>query len=375
VGADATPLSRRLSAAANRSLGRLGLQVVRSERLRGLVSRDAIGALAAPTSESLGEDPLLTPVEVRSSPEAPHPELRSDHPRLVELRRRYAGHPATVRSVWTDDFLVRELALERFRADNAYVWQERDLVVATAENQQTLLRARYVNYLLSAYYVRAADELRLLERLAEDGAFGNVTVAIEEDWVVSRDLLDSVLEINFLERHLGLASRPPLEVIDVGAGYGRLAHRLTAALENVSRVLCTDAVAESTFLCDFYLRFRGIEDRAEAVALDEVESRLSRAAPLIATNIHSFAECPLAAITWWVDLLAANEVPYLFLVANTDELASTEPDRRHRDFKPLLRSRGYRELAVEAKYARSEGVQRHGIFPAYYHLYAREALG
>jgi len=375
VGGDATRLGRRLSAAANRGLGRFGLQVVRSERLRGLVSRDAVDAGAAQTFEVIDDDPLCTPADEPRPPAGAHAELRSDHPWLVELRRRYVGHPATLRSVWSEDFLLRELALERFRADNAYVWQERDLVVATAQDVEQRSRARHVNYLLSAYYVRAADELGLLGRLAEDGAFGNVTVVIEKDWVVSRDLLDSVLEISFLERHLGIASRPALEVLDIGAGYGRLAHRLTEALENVARVLCTDAVAESTFLCDFYLRFRGVEDRAEVVALDEVQSRLARAAPLIATNIHSFAECPLVAITWWVDVLAVNEVPYLFLVANTAELASTEPDWRHHDFKPLLRSRGYRELALEPKYARSAGVQRHGIFPAYYHLYARDGAG
>lgn len=366
---DAPPLSRRLSAAANRGLGRFGLQVVRSARLRELVSRDAITASAA----AWADDEQL-PVASAALAAAVAAELGPEHPALVELRRRYAGHPATVRSVWTQEFLGRELAWERFRGDNAYVWQARDLVGEAPGDAGRVLRARHLNYLLSAYYVRAADELGLLERLAEDGAFGAVAVEIEDGWLVSRDLLDSVLEINFLDRHLGLRSRTPVEVLDIGAGYGRLGHRLVEALDNV-RVLCSDAVAESTFLCDFYLRFRGVEDRAEAVALDEVQTRLSQSKPLVATNVHSFAECPLEAITWWVDLLAANEVPYLFLVANTSELASIEPDWRRLDFKPLLRSRGYRELVLEPKYARSPGVQRHGIFPAQYHLYGREPLG
>jgi len=298
-------------------------------------------------------------------------DLRPDHPRLLELKRRYVGRPAAVPSVWTEEFVARDLALPLFRGDNAYVWQTRDLLVSTSEHESHLASAGEVSYLLSAYYVRSVDELGLLERLTEDGAFGAVLVPIGDGWVVSRDLLDSVLEINFLARHLEIASRDGLEILDVGAGYGRLAHRLTEGLENVSRVLCTDAVAESTFVSDFYLRFRGAVPRAEVVPLDEIEARLTAASVTIATNVCSFAECPLTAVDWWLNLLAAHDVAHIFIVANTTDLYTTEPDGRTLDYKPTLRSLGYHERALEPKYARSEGVQRHGLYPAYYHLYER----
>lgn len=298
--------------------------------------------------------------------------LRPDHPRLLDLKRRYAGRPATVSSVWSAEYVARDLTLPLFRADNAYIWQTRDLLVSTSEEDSYLASADEANYLLSAYYVRSVDGLGLLERLTDDGEFGAVLVPVADDWVVSRDLLDSVLEINFLARHLDLAARDRIEILDIGAGYGRLAYRLTQALENISRVLCADAVAESTFVSEFYLRFRGAEPRAEVVPLDEIEARLATASVTIATNVCSFAECPLAAITWWLNLLAANDVAHLFIVANTTDLHSTEPDGQTLDYKPTLRSLGYRQVAVEPKYALSQGVQRHGLYPAYYHLYGRQ---
>jgi len=276
-----------------------------------------------------------------------------------------------VSSVWSEEHVAGDLTLPQFRADNAYIWQSRDFAVSTAEHGSYVARADEVNYLLTAYYVRSVDTLGLLERLTDDGAFGAVLVAVAEGWVVSRDLLDSVLEINFLDRRLALAATDRIEILDIGAGYGRLAYRLTQALDNVSRVLCADAIAESTFLSEFYLRFRGAEPRAEVVPLDQIEARLATASVTVATNVCSFAECTLAAITWWLNLLAANDVAHLFIVANTTDLHSTEPDGQTLDYKATLKSLGYRQIALEPKYALSPGVQRHGLYPAYYHLYAR----
>jgi hypothetical protein len=52
--------------------------------------------------------------------------------------------------------------------------------------------------------------------LGNDGAFGAYT----DDHggrAVSRDMLDSVLEINFLEEQVGLSKLPQLSVLDIGA--------------------------------------------------------------------------------------------------------------------------------------------------------------
>jgi len=107
--------------------------------------------------------------------------------------------------------------------------------------------------------------------LVEDDYFGNFVFQIGGK-TISRDLLDSILEIYFLDRHLGLASAENHRtILDVGAGYGRLAHRLVSALSGAQRYLCTDAVAESTFISEYYLGFRGLDGRACAVPLDEIE--------------------------------------------------------------------------------------------------------
>ena len=95
--------------------------------------------------------------------------------------------------------------------------------------------------------VRARIRLSELgDKLVEDDYFGNITFDIDGK-LVSRDLLDSLVEIYFLDRHLGLASAAPgLTVLDIGAGYGRLAHRILSALPSATRYLCSDAIAEST---------------------------------------------------------------------------------------------------------------------------------
>jgi hypothetical protein len=63
-----------------------------------------------------------------------------------------------------------------------------------------------VSYALSTYYIKSMDRLRLLETLTEDELFGNFVFEIDHK-IVSRDLLDSILEIYFLEKCLGIAGR------------------------------------------------------------------------------------------------------------------------------------------------------------------------
>ena len=81
--------------------------------------------------------------------------------------------------------------------------------------------------------------------------------------LVTRDLPDSVAELNFLERHLAISQRTAVVVLDIGAGYGRLAYRSVVALPLIERYLCTDAVPVSTFNCEHYLRYRGVDAGAK----------------------------------------------------------------------------------------------------------------
>jgi putative sugar O-methyltransferase len=327
-----------------------------------LVSRSELGAIRAAT-----ELPEEASGSSRVSAEADR-YLVPDNPRLVELAQRYAGHPASSRSRWSREFVERQVYLRRFRDDSAFVWSRRDAYVS--DGTRKVRRAtRAINYVLSAYYVRTVDALGVLERSVEDGSFGNRLVPVDAQLSVSRDLLDSALELNFLERHLHVSGRPSFQILDVGGGYGRLAHRAAETFPN-ARVLCTDAVPEATFIAEYYLGFREVREHATALPLDELGS-LSPGQVDLATNVHSWSECPLSAIAWWLDFLADRQVPRLMIVPNDGErLLSLEEDGQRLDFAPLLGERGYTLAVREPKFGETS-CQRFGVYPTHYHLFVR----
>jgi hypothetical protein len=165
---------------------------------------------------------------------------------------------------------------------------------------------------------------------------------------VSRDLLESVNELEFLERQVALSAIDGLRVLDIGAGYGRLAHRGVTAYPNCADWCCVDAVPESTFVAEYYLRNRGVAPPARVVPLHELDGALAVGGFDLALNIHSFPEMPLAAVTWWVQLLARLEVPRVLIVPNeANRLRSLEPDKTTRDFAPVLAAHGYEQTHVE----------------------------
>ena len=89
-----------------------------------------------------------------------------------------------------------------------------------------------------------------MDRLTEDGAFGCWTFQYPGHPRYSRDLLESVNEIVFLDRTLALSERDRFSVLDIGAGYGRLSHRMSAAYSNLDDYCCVDAIPESRRGCD-----------------------------------------------------------------------------------------------------------------------------
>jgi hypothetical protein len=275
----------------------------------------------------------------RPLPPGAEEELHADHPRLRELRERYARveGPLARRTQWEADLVRAELDLTRFRGDNVYVWQLRNVGDDPRLEYHLLLRD-----------VASRDRHDLLARLKEDGLFGCWTFEYPGWPVVSRDLLDSVNELSFLDRHMQLLERPGLTVLDVGAGYGRLAHRALEAAPSLGRYVCVDAIPESTFLCEYYLRFRGCTDRAEVVPLDRLDDELGGRSIDLAVNVHSFSEMALETVDAWVSRVAALEIPWLFVVPNdADQLFTTESDRTNREFGPVLDAYGYEPMVVE----------------------------
>lgn len=297
-------------------LGRFGYQLVRSS-----VRNVATG----PSHDESATDPEALQM------------LEAQRPQLDDLRRRYAATrlPMTAHTWWTNDYIARDIDLTRFRGDNAYVWQTRHMK-GTPEHR----------YYLYALDVAARDHLGLLQRLKEDGAFGCWTWTYQRFPRISRDLLDSVNELNFLHRHAGIGDIPGLRLLDIGAGYGRLAHRADEGLPNLETYYCCDAVAESTFLSRFYLRFRQVV-KARIVAIDELE-QLASARPHLAINVHSFSEMSYAAIAGWLDLIQRLGAKWLFVVPNDGgAFLSVESGGKRRDFRDAIEARGYRLAAHE----------------------------
>lgn len=220
-----------------------------------------------------------------------------------------------------------------------------------------------MGYALALLYVKSIDRLGFLEKLTEDDFFGNFTFNFDQK-IISRDLLDSIIEIYFLEKHLSISSSKNLSVLDIGAGYGRLAHRMLCALPNIETYWCTDAIATSTFICEYYLRFRKLESRGKAIPMDEVENALKKQPIDIAINIHSFSECNISAVDWWLSLLNKHKVKYLMIVPNSEFLETND----HKDFGNLIEKHGYKLVAKEPKY-RIPVVQKYAINPTCHYLF------
>jgi len=328
--------------------------------------RDTLNTLANPLNLHLlsrDEYAYLSSMFLTAQQQAPDPSdaarkyLRVDNPRLFELRERYSRHPAAVHTQWNEHDLLRDLDLQAFRRDNFYIWQTRG--------------AKPESYIITAYYLRERDALGLFDRCREDGLFGAVSVPFEGGYLLSRDLLDSINEINLMARWFDLRADSAFSVLDIGAGYGRLAHRLASSLTN-ARIVCSDAVAVSTFLCEFYLSFRGVGERAEVIPLDRLTDELLGREFDLATNIHSFSECPAASIEWWLQFLNKTRTGFLLVVPNDGErLLSKEADGTRRDFLPLLERYGWRPVRDEPIYS-SDVAQRFALFPgSWFRLFGR----
>jgi hypothetical protein len=335
-------LDSRLIGGLNALLTRYGKMIVPRKRLYEWQINPILGA--AYNSKDL--------------PEAAREYLVPDNPRLIDLKRRYAkcDPQVTTPLQWTDGH-VRVEDIAYFRGDNAYVWQVRGGDYTIGGNYNIL------GHLLAAYYVKSIDHYKLLDHLTEDTAFGNFAFD-STGRVVSRDLLDSIIEIDFLDRHLGLMGRPDVTMLDVGAGYGRLAYRLSAAVQGLSKCICADAVPHSTFISEFYLAYRKVTEKTQVVALDEIDGVLENKKVDIAVNICSFPECRLEAIEWWVSRFARWNIRHFLVSCISERLENYSKE----EFSPILAKHGYRLLTCEPKY-RDALMQKYAIAPIYYFLF------
>jgi SAM-dependent methyltransferase len=281
--------------------------------------------------------------------------LTPSNERLADLRRRYTEKPLFNHTFWRH--WQNTINLKRFRGDGHYL----------AQTVGSNLEARY---LASTAYAEAIDEWGLLRELGEDGSFGCHTYQFGEGPTTSRDLLDSVLEISYLRSSLDLGRESGIRVLDVGAGYGRFAHRLLRTFPNAT-LAAVDAVAESTFLCEFYTRYRGVDDRVTTIPADELE-RLQACQFDVCVNIHSWSECSQESVRFWMRLIRDLRVKYLFVVPHDEGFTSTEASGKKGSFLPEITAAGYKLRRKVHKYSRSASLQTHGVSPAWYCLFEAE---
>lgn len=271
------------------------------------------------------------------------PELSRDNPRLLKLEAEYAKLNLFEQSVWTE--WAKGIDIQNFRAEHGYMAQ---MWMMTEERYQNTWR-----------YIVDKKQGWLLRLLVEDGAFGAVTFADPDGYLFGRDLLDSALEIMFLRQSLGWGTNQDPRIMDIGAGYGRLAHRFLNVFEH-GHVACFDGVPLSTFLCDFYLKWRGFQkDKVDVIPLHQIQEYLDYPQrPIdLAVNTQSFSEMPLSAVDFWVALCATMKIPYFFLEPHSADLihphyVTSEPDGTHRDYFHLFEKHGYKLKVQQSKFPR-----------------------
>jgi putative sugar O-methyltransferase len=133
-----------------------------------------------------------------------------------------------------------------------------------------------------------------------DGNYGALMIPTSFG-VVNRMWLDAIIETDFISRHCDDYSR----ILEIGAGYGRLALLLPEMLR-VTSYDCVDAVPISTYLCEWYLAQNN--GKARVITPDKVTQLRAS----LSINIHSWSECSKDQVARWLDVIDAIGADWLF---------------------------------------------------------------
>lgn len=270
-------------------------------------------------------------------------DLNPANPRLKELVQQYEEFGFPPCGSWGKG----ELNFPYFRGDNDYVWQLRYF--------EDDFEDRMYHY---AEYVQNQDSLSILGLCREDLLFGAFGIKFRGQ-VVSRDLLDSVIQINWACHAIDELSLERATVLDIGAGYGRLAHRVSEAFVGRWKSLSADGIAYSTFLSEWYLRYREAAN-SSVISLPNLRESLRVEQPLVAFNCHSFSEIPALGVAWWLNEIEVAAIRHLIIVTNerSKQFLSSESDSRRVDLLQMFAERGWavekQEPVVDDEYLRKK---------------------
>lgn len=257
--------------------------------------------------------------------------LSKDDPALLALESEYERANLLPLSAWKA--WVNSIDIQRFRGEPGYLAQLWMMDEQRYRNTYDYLRETAPETLRAVGYI-------------DDDAFGAVGFALGMAGYITRDLLDSVSEIEFLRVTIGISAC----AVDIGAGYGRLLHRLSQ-VSPAGVYFGIDAVPLSTYLCEFYLKYRGCSNT--------VTFPLHRYADIhtadVAMNIQSFSEMPLAAVDFWLKFCADRNIRHFFLSPHAGDLihahfVTNEIGGGHLDYYHLFEHYGYAEIRREYKF-------------------------
>lgn len=250
--------------------------------------------------------------------------------------------------VWNKKHL-NNFDVMKFRGDNVYVWQTRVF--------------QEINFFISYLYALKVDKLGLHSKLTETGSYGVETFKFGGA-LVSRDLIDSIIEINYLDEKLQFSKSSNFHILDIGAGYGRFAKRIQEGFSNIE-VSCIDAIPLSTCLSRVYLEN---EIKTGKVAVHQLNTLdvVQEGDINLAINIHSFSEMSIASVKSWVNFLVKKKIENIFIVPNGSGLALNNGT----DFGFLFEQAGYHIASVHDKFGDPD-FSRFGIYPSKYFLLNR----
>jgi SAM-dependent methyltransferase len=284
-------------------------------------------------------------------------ELSRDNPRLLELEAEYRKLNLFDTSQW--EAFSRGIDIQNFRGEPGFL----------SQMWGGMTEARY--WATFDY----ADADSLMRWLGEDSEFGCITFE-HRGTKFSRDLLDSIFEMRFVMDSLDLGQGSDIKLLDIGAGYGRFIYRCAIMLP-YGRFFGVDAVPLSTFLCEYYLRYRHDKGRtcyhAKTVRLTELDS--IRPGIDIACNMYSFSEMPLSAVNFWLNFCADLNIRYFMLVPHSPDFihphfVTSEPDGSHLDYYHLFEQHGYRLIRQQPKFPPELAPQM--IYSTTYYMFERK---
>lgn len=250
--------------------------------------------------------------------------------------------------VWNEKHLA-SFDVMKFRGDNVYVWQTRVF--------------QEIHFFVAYLYALKVDKLGLHNKLTETGSFGVETFNFDGR-LVSRDLIDSLIEISYLEEKLQISKAKDFRILDIGAGYGRFAKRIQEGFSNIE-VSCIDAIPLSTCLSRVYLEDEIKAGKVTVHQLDTLDE-IQEGAINLAINIHSFSEMSTSSVESWVNFLVEKKIENIFIVPNGPGLALNDGS----DFGGIFEKAGYRIASVDDKFGDPD-FSRFGIYPSKYFLLKR----